>query len=751
MAFEIARKAPLVALLLLPPPTAAGPAAAVPQQPATRPIVGLVLSGGGAGGLAHVGVIAWLEEHRVPIDRVAGTSIGGLVGGLYATGANAADMRALLEQIDWPLLLSADTPYPRKSFRRKEDARDAPATIELGLRNGFSLPRGLDGGHQVGLVVDRIAFPYAGIDSFDRLPTPFACVAVDLAAGEQVVFRDGPLALALRATMSYPGWFTPVRAGGRVLVDGGVLNNLPTDIMRRMGADVVIAVDLGMLATQVEAFGDVLGVLNRTLSVMMRENTDRNAELADLLITPDVSSFGFADFARADEIRQVGYRAAEAMAAELLPLAIDEAAWNAYLDQRRARRRAFAVTPRFIEVEGVVEEDGVGEVDERAVAAVLDHHIGVALDADHLDGDLTDITGWGRYDVVGYQGLVRGGEEGLGIVLHEKTYGPPFLRPILDVRGGEFGEALVSFGGRMTFFDVAGANSELRLDATYGRETLAAAELFVPIGHEGLFIAPRVVAGLDEEFFYEGGESIAAFDVTRAGGGFDIGYLFGPRSQLRLGAEIERQSTEVTVGQPDFASIEGTAGAVRAQWAFDGTDSPIVPTSGVRSAAQARWIYGVPQVTAADAPDGLPFDEELYQASLELTGARRLGGRFSLLASVAGGSSFDAVASPLQQFVVGGPLRLSALGVGERGGSNFYLGRAGVLWALADENRLSFFGTFWLAAIYEVGDAFERSSDPFHDITFGLAGETILGGVFVGVALGEGGRRGFFFAIGRLF
>jgi NTE family protein len=718
-----------------------------PDEEQARPTIGLVLSGGGARGLAHIGVIQWFEEHRIPIDLIAGTSMGGLVGGIYATGADSGEMKELIDAIEWPAVPSADVPYPQKSFRRKEDARQAPAMIELGLRDGFKLSPGIDAGHQVGLLFDRIAFPYSGLDSFDQLPTPFACVAVDLESGDEVVFQGGRLAEALRSTMSYPVWFAPVRSGERVMIDGGVLNNLPTDVMLRMGADIVIAVDLGMRASEVEPIDNVIGVLNRTLSVMMRDNTDRNAELADILITPDVSGFGFADFDRAGELERIGYDAATELEEEIVRHALDPSSWQRYLAARADRRRVFDAAPEFLDVEGAFA------VDAAAVEAALDHHLGESLDPDHLDFDLTNITGWGRYDVVGYDGRERAGRGGLGIDVHEKTHGPPFLRPILDLRGSEFSEALISFGGRFTFFDLAGTNSEWRTDATYGQTTQVFTELFVPVGHAGFFVAPRAVAGLTTQFLYDAGEAVAEYEIGRAGGGGDIGYLFGPRSQLRLGFDFEYQSAEVKVGEPFLGTVEGTAGSVGAQWLFDGTNSPIIPTRGVRVRTEAAWIFETPDfaVDLFPAVSGAEADADFYQAELDIVGAHRLGGRFALLGSVSGGTSFGATAAPLQQFLLGGPLRLGALGVGELRGSHYFMGRAGVLWALADENKLSFFGTFYLTAFYEVGDAFERTADPFHDVTFGLAGETLLGGVFVGGAVGEDRRAGFFFAIGRLF
>ena len=180
----------------------------------THPKIGLVLEGGGALGLAHIGVIQYLEEHRIPVSYVAGTSMGGLVGGVYATGHNAAEVRDLVKGINWDQVLSGQTPFQDLSFRRKQDAREYPSTLEFGLRKGLQLPGGFNAGQQVDLILDRIALPYSELQSFNELPIPFACVATDLVSASEHVFRSGPLELALRSTMSLPGIFTPVRYQG---------------------------------------------------------------------------------------------------------------------------------------------------------------------------------------------------------------------------------------------------------------------------------------------------------------------------------------------------------------------------------------------------------------------------------------------------------------------------------------------------------------------------------------------------------
>src|SRR5690242_20481990 len=210
------------------------------QEPAqnARPKIGLVLEGGGALGLAHVGVIQWLEENHVPVDYVAGTSIGGLIGGLYASGKSPEELKQLVTGVDWDEVLRDEVDYQDLSFRRKEDHRDYPNSLEFGLKNGVRFPSGFNAGYRVGLILNRELLPYSNLKNFDQLPIPFRCVAVDMVARREHVFKDGSLTQALRATMSIPAIFSPVRESDQVYVDGGLLNNLPVDVARQMGADL---------------------------------------------------------------------------------------------------------------------------------------------------------------------------------------------------------------------------------------------------------------------------------------------------------------------------------------------------------------------------------------------------------------------------------------------------------------------------------------------------------------------------------
>src|SRR5215467_3306159 len=293
--------------------------------------IGLVLGGGGARGLAHIGVLRWLEEHRIPVDYIAGTSMGGLVGGLYATGMPLAEIRRLVSTLDWDKLLSGPPSYNELSFRRKEDRRAYPSALEFGWRDGLRLPQSINPGHYVGLLLDRLTLPYSTVPSFDDLPTPFRCVATDMIAAQPVVLKDGSLAQALRATMAIPGIFTPIEIGGKVLADGGLLDNVPSGVVQAMGADLIIAVNVGTPLGTREDLQTLPGILSQVISVTTIGNERRGLQLADIVITPELDGFSSFDFRDRAVIQQRGYMAATLHATELEALSLDEQSWQQYL------------------------------------------------------------------------------------------------------------------------------------------------------------------------------------------------------------------------------------------------------------------------------------------------------------------------------------------------------------------------------------------------------------------------------------
>src|SRR5437899_4921120 len=334
------------------------PANAVAAASAShRPRIGLVLEGGGALGLAHVGVIKWLEENRIPVDVVAGTSMGALVGGIYASGESPDQIETLIRSINWSEVLRGATPYADLSFRRKEDRRDYPNAFEFGLKKGKQFPSGFNSGQQVGLILDRVGLPYSEMKSFDELPIPFRCVATDLVAGDSYVFDHGSLAEAMRASISLPAFFTPVRERNRVLVAGGLVDILPVDVARQMGADIVIAVHLALPRLDPKAPLSSVAVLQRSANVSIAINELRSMENADILLKADVERFTMTDYNLYDKIGAEGYKAAQTKSALLFRLHVNEGEWQEIVAARKAKRRPVPV-PEFVEVTGA-QRDGL--------------------------------------------------------------------------------------------------------------------------------------------------------------------------------------------------------------------------------------------------------------------------------------------------------------------------------------------------------------------------------------------------------
>src|SRR5436305_12167883 len=252
---------------------------------ANRPRIGLALSGGGALGLAEIGVIQWIEENHIPVDRIAGTSMGAIIGAMYATGMSPSEMKTFAENINWDEALAPAPVYTQVSFRRKQDRRDFLINAPLGLKHGLSGPNGYNPGQGVGLLLDRIAFPESEISSFDDLPIPFLCVATYMQTGVAVSLHAGPLAQAVRASMAIPGMFTPVQINGRLLADGGMVQNIPVETVRSMDADVVLAIELHLPPGDIKELNTLTGVLSRAIDVMIVQNEHRSLALASAKVS----------------------------------------------------------------------------------------------------------------------------------------------------------------------------------------------------------------------------------------------------------------------------------------------------------------------------------------------------------------------------------------------------------------------------------------------------------------------------------
>ncbi|MGB6001880.1 MAG: patatin-like phospholipase family protein, partial [Thermoanaerobaculia bacterium] len=409
-----------------------------------RPKIGLALAGGGAKGVAHVGVLRVLEELNVPVDYIGGTSMGSIIGGLYASGMSVDELEETLLEIDWADTLEDQTRRKDLSFRRKEEQRRYLMGLELGIKkSGIVWPTGLKTGQKLYFMLQTLTLPVADIEDFDRLPTPFRAVATDIHTGEAVVLDHGNLATAMRASMAIPTVFTPVVLDGRLLVDGGLSNNVPVDVVRDMGADIVIAVDVGapLSDRQVES---MIQVYAQTMRFLTRRNMEPQLAAADLVIVPPgVASYGTLEFKASEKILATGIEGAWEQEEALRRWAVSPEEFQR-LQAARALEPLPPATIDFIRVEGNKR------VDERIIRNKIRQQPGDPLDSDAVEKDIRLVYGLGDFKQVSYTLIEEGDESGLVIQTEEKPWGPNYMHLGLELATDLNGEFDASFLLNMT-------------------------------------------------------------------------------------------------------------------------------------------------------------------------------------------------------------------------------------------------------------------------------------------------------------
>jgi len=706
-------------------------------ESSARPKLGLALGGGAARGIAHIGLLQWLEEHRIPVDLIAGASMGGLVGGAYAAGMTSEELRQLMRDADWDLIFLADSPFKYKTFRRKEDARQFPAQIELGLKKGLTLPSGLNAGQGVQAMLDRIAAPYPHLESFDDLPTPFRAVATDLDKAIVVVLDRGSLAEAMRATMAIPGVFTPVSLDGRLLVDGGTLDNVPADVTRSMGADVVVAVNVSSRTDGFIPPTNFLDVLGSTMDTMMAMGVSKSLQTADIVITPDLRGFPGTDYRRSEALVERGYDAAEAVKEKLLPYAVDAETYQAWSRARFAKKRSGMPRLDAVRVEGVPEDDG-----ERIRALLQRRLVGIETTLEDIEHEVLRLTGTDRYETIRYTLPEEDGETTLELYIIPKTHGPPFLLPALELENVDSNTFALNLRGRVVFYDTLIPDSEIRVDLAVGTRQEAAIELYRRLFGTRLFLAPRAywnrisLNGYDAE-----GELVADYREKVAGGGLDLGLDLGPRSEIRVGYDVLDLRTRLRVGEPSLPEAEGENRFASIRWTFDGQTSPVIPTRGILSRVGLRYYSSSPDIVLPG--EKLAGPTNYAQIEARFSSFHRFHERHRIFYSASGGSSFGNDPG-YNEFRLGGLLRLGAFHNGEVIGDNYILGLGGFLYQvlrLPDVIGANGYFGAWL----EAGSAFEEWSEASHqwNASGGFVLETFLGPLFIGgsVSLTNGEGR----------
>ena len=599
----------LAASLLLTAAAAQQPAQIVPLpsesvlpavQPSGRAAVGVALEGGGALGLAHIGVLQWLEEHRVPVDRISGTSMGSLIGALYATGRTPAEMRALAVSDAFSRVFTLQTSYSDLSYRRRQDRRELPQAFIIGLRHHLTLRNALltDRGVNEFLSGNMPDYNRQPLD-YDQLPIPFRCVATDLNTLESVTFSSGPLPQAVRASISIPGVFPPVLApNGHFLVDGGILDNLPTDVLKRdLYADAIIAVRLEDAPLASADTMSIVGVLGRAFDAGIERNVAQAERLADVVVNVPVGSFSTTDYAHAAQLIDAGYKAAEQSRAALLRYALDADGWKAYLAARESRRRPQPGVLRQVRVEGPKPGSEPGAV--REVLADLKPIEGKPIAPVTTLGALRDVQSnggvtatWETFAPASTSaappapGSSTAGppeaDTGLLIRLSNNRSGPPYLllSPELAAATSNISRGEMTF--RLVDQNLGGFGSELRTTALIGYKTDLSAEYYRRLVPGGYFLEPRTGILRAPVYIWVNQKRVADRFLQNLDAGLEAGRTFS--NQLQISAEWRAEDTRwsLTTGSDGGPYLTGTAQTGLLHINIDRASSGAISPNGFR-------------------------------------------------------------------------------------------------------------------------------------------------------------------------
>lgn len=700
-----------------------------------RPVVGLVLSGGGAKGLAHVGVLRVLEEIRVPVDLVVGTSAGAAVGALYAQGMPVEAIEDRMLEMDW---LSSFQDTPGRSYqpvRRKEDGWRFPAIPGLGVGlDGFRVGRGLISGQNLSLILNDLTREAALVRDFDQLPIPFRAVATDLETGEEVVLADGSLAEAIRASMSIPGVYAPVNRNGRLLVDGGVANNLPVSVARELGADVVIVVDISDEPGRGESLTQAFSVVSQLTTLMTRRSVEQQlASLQDndVLITPDLAGLGSADFFQGAELMELGATAAREQASALNRLAADDEQWR----QEMAMRTYRGFEPEVIS-DVIIRQDS--RLADRFLRDRIRQQEGEPLNQQQLEGDLKRIYGLGYYENVSYS--LSPGDHGsvLEILVREKSWGPNYLSFGLGYEENFESDTRFNVAASLRMTQLNRLGGEWQTGVQLGTQPWVRTEWFQPLDYGYRRFA---VAGAEYEkdrysIFDQDGERVAEVDVSSRHLDLAVGTELGANAELRATVERGYARVDDRIGDSPVSGDRIQQGSWNLRMVYDSLDDPFLPESG--SFAGVRGRFERPALGA---------DSEFDRTVLRLAKAGHRGDW------VASGEFFASVvtrgeAGIENNVLLGGFRRLSAYGQGEVTGQDAVLGTA-VLYHKFGGPIVPFF----VGAGMEAGNAWEdiggaRWEDVLTSGTVFAGFDTVIGPVQAALAYNNDDRWGVYLNVG---
>jgi NTE family protein len=711
-----------------------------------RPRIGLVLSGGGARGAAHVGVLKVLEEMHVPIDAIAGTSMGAVVGGLYASGMSADQIERELAGVDWQDAFRDRPARDGLSFRRKREDRDFLVQLPLGYRDGrFLLPSGLIQGQKLGQLLRRLTLPVAMVADFDHLPTPFRAVATDLETGAAVIMHDGDLATALRASLSAPGIFAPVERGGRLLVDGGISNNVPVEVARAMHVDRLIVVDVGYPLAQRAELASVTNVANQMLTILIRRESEKQlATLTsdDVLVSPamqDASSYNFANLRK---IMATGSAAATVVRERLQALSLPAEQYERFL----AGRAHETAVP-------VIQDVGT-QPDSAPYAAAVEtlfgDMAGAPLDASKLSRHINRYYGQGLLESLDYRleqaDPVQQPAADLLFSVHPNSWGPNYLRFGLRLQDDFTGNSTFDAAARLLFTDLWSVGAEWVWDAQLGGNPRLGTQLYLPFSvRRRWFVEPSLLFQVRAVPQFQNDEQVGELRVRSFSFGGSMGREIGLSAELRAGVKREFGTSRVRLGNSSEPKLEFQSSEFFARYSFDSLDSAAFPRRG--AAAMFEWRAQVADSSFNNVSDSVNADWRLVHS----------WGKNTAIAWASAGTLLDPeLADERSYFPLGGFLNLSGMSADSLIGPHFGIARL-IYFRKVGNGGDGFLNVPMYAGMsLEMGNTWERRADitvgsarKDMSLFFGL--DTFLGPAWLAAGHDSNGRESFYLSLGRSF
>ncbi|ROM93300.1 patatin-like phospholipase family protein [Pseudomonas brassicacearum] len=662
-----------------------------------RPKVGLVLSGGAARGLAHIGVLKALEEQGIKIDAIAGTSMGAVIGGLYASGYKIDELEKLALGIDWQQALSDAPQRADVPFRRKQDDRDFLVKQKLSFRDDGSLglPLGVIQGQNLALLLESLLAHASDTRDFDKLPIPFRAVATDIASGEKVVFSKGHLPQVIRASMSIPAVFAPVELNGRLLVDGGMTDNIPLDVAREMGVDVAIVVDIGTPLRSRKQLTTVVDVLNQSITLMTRRNSEEQlAELRkdDVLIQPPLASFGATDFGKAQDMIDAGYRATRILDARLARLRPAEPVDGELTAARAPGQRTPIITAIKVENDSKIGDD--------VIRYYIRQIIGEPLDLERLQTDMGTLYGLDYFEQVQYRVVHKGQNHTLVISARGKRSGTDYLRLGLNLSDDMRGDSAFNIGASYRMNGINRLGAEWLTRAQIGDRQELYTEFYQPLDvGSRYFVAPYAEFKSQNVDAILDNDPVAEYRLERYGFGLNVGRQIGNSGEIRFGVGEAWGKANVRIGDQNLPSESFSEGFYQLKYSFDSLDNVYFPHTGEDIGLAFREF----EPTLGSDKRYRQWEFKLDKALSSGPDTFILGGRY--------GRTLDQADVVTSSFVLGGARQLSGFRQDSISGQNISLARAVYFRRLTPRAYLPLDFPMYIGASLERGRAWNNDNE----------------------------------------